>query len=250
MGFTKLDEGIVFSSIMAEDDSVFKVFSIFLATCKSNGVSPVSPIFISSITKKPIEEVMRCVKILESPDPLSRSTTDEGRRIRKVDGGYFLINYLKYRDFTYSDNPEAIKKRKQRERGDISGHVPLCPNVSGTFRDISGHSASASVSGIKEGMQGGNDNKNTAFNINGFDIPYSFYVSVLKKCNNDVEQAGRVFFRAKCQSTKNPIAWISAGLVKNKDGEYYALKSIAQEDTDSIGMRKWIDTVVNHYKDE
>jgi len=139
MGFTKLDEGIVFSSIMGEDDSVFKVFSIFLATCKSNGISPVSPVFISSITHKAIEEVMRCIGVLEAPDPLSRSTNDEGRRIRKVDGGYFVINYQKYRDFTYSDNPEAVRKRKQREERDILGHVPTCP-------DISGHSASASSS--------------------------------------------------------------------------------------------------------
>jgi hypothetical protein len=82
---------------------------------------------------------MRCINILESPDPLSRSINDEGRRIRKVDGGYFLINYQKYRDFTYSDNPEAVRKRKQREERDNMGHVPTCP-------DISGHSASASAS--------------------------------------------------------------------------------------------------------
>ncbi len=124
---------------MAEDDSVFKVFTIFMATCKSNGISPVSPVFIGSITKKPIDEIMRCIKVLESPDPLSRSTTDDGRRIRKVDGGYFLINYKKYRDFTYSDNPEAVRKRKYREERDNQGHVPddsKCP----------GHSASASAS--------------------------------------------------------------------------------------------------------
>jgi len=155
MGFTKLDEGIVFSSIMGEDDSVFKVFSIFLATCKSNGISPVSPVFISSITKKPLEEVMRCILVLESPDPLSRSTTEEGRRIKKVDGGYYLVNYHKYRDFTYSDNPEAVRKRIQRSNKDILGHVPCCP-------DISGHSASASYSvsssnSHKEGESGGKE---------------------------------------------------------------------------------------------
>ena len=138
MGFTKLDEGIIYSSLMGEDDSVFKIFTALMAGCKSNGICPFSPVFLSSITKKSIEEIHRCLEILESPDPDSRSITDEGRRIRRVDGGFFLINYQKYRDWTYSDNPEAVKKRLQREkkRGDIQGHVP----------DIQGHSASASVS--------------------------------------------------------------------------------------------------------
>jgi len=135
MGFTKLDEGIIYSSIMGENDSVFRIWIILLATCKSTGISPLSPVFIKNLTGKSLEEVNKCLEILMAPDSSSRSKNDEGRRIRSVDGGYQVINYLKYRDFTYSDNPEAIKKRRQR-KGDISGHVP----------DISGHSASASVS--------------------------------------------------------------------------------------------------------
>lgn len=137
MGFTKLDEGIVFSSIMSEDDSVFKVWTILLATCKQDGISHISSSFIEKITGKDEAEIDRCLKILSSPDKKSRSTNDEGKRIEKVDGGYSVINYQKYREFTYSDNPEAVKKRKQRDKkGDILGHVP----------DMFGHSASASAS--------------------------------------------------------------------------------------------------------
>jgi hypothetical protein len=91
---------------------------------------------------------------------------------------------------------------------------------------------------------------NIAFEINGTKIPYSFYMSVLKKCNGDIEQAGRVFFRAKCRATQNPIAWISKGMMKDDKGEYYAMKSIREEDEDPQGVREWIDTVVNHYKDD
>ncbi len=148
MGFTKLDDGIIYSSVMGEDDSVFRVWIILLASCKSNGISPLSPIFIKNITGKTIEEINRCLHILSEPDINSRSKNDDGRRIRSVDGGFLVINYKKYRDFTYSDSPEAIKKRMQRDK---KGHVP----------DISGHSASASISSSastsvesKEGMQG------------------------------------------------------------------------------------------------
>lgn len=90
---------------------------------------------------------------------------------------------------------------------------------------------------------------NIAFEINGTKIPYSFYMSVLKKCNGDREMAGRVFFRAKCRATQNPIAWISKGMMKDDKGEYYAMKSIREEDEDPQAVRQWIDTVVNKYKE-
>jgi hypothetical protein len=161
MGFTKLDEGIVFSSIMGEDDSVFKVWAVFMATCKENGISPISPVFISSVTKKTIDEVMRCIGILESPDPISRSIAEDGRRIRRVDGGYFLINYKKYREFTYSSSPKALKQRRYRERlKNVTDSNALPYKV--TDGNISASaSESASVKG-EEGM-GEEENKNSTY---------------------------------------------------------------------------------------
>lgn len=122
MGFTKLDSGIVQSSIMLEDSDTFKAWIIFLASCDSDGIARVSPVYISSICHFTIEKTMQIIKKLESPDELSRSINNEGKRIERVDGGYKIINYLKYREFTYSDSKEAIKKRRQREghKGDMS----------------------------------------------------------------------------------------------------------------------------------
>ena len=91
-------------------------------------------------------------------------------------------------------------------------------------------------------------NGNTAFEICGTKITYGFYGSILKACAGDIEMAGRVFFRAKCRATQNPVAWISAGMML-KDGERYALKSIREEDEDPQAVRQWIDSVVNHYED-
>jgi hypothetical protein len=139
MGFTKLDEGILQSSIMAEKSDVFKVWIALLASCGSDGVSKVSSIFLSSACHLSLRIVDHAIEILSMPDPRSRSLSDEGRRIRRVDGGYFLVNYDKYRAFSYSDNPEAIRKREYRHRikdDSDSGHSGTCP----------GHSASASAS--------------------------------------------------------------------------------------------------------
>lgn len=138
MGFTKLDEGILQSSVMAESSDTFKVWVALLAACKQDGVARVSPIFISSICRLDQPVVDGAIATLESPDSRSRSTEDDGRRIRRVDGGFFVINYQKYREFTLSDSPEAVRQRRHRERvktRDNALHVT-------TSRDIS---ASASV---------------------------------------------------------------------------------------------------------
>jgi hypothetical protein len=145
MGFTKLDEGILQSSVVREDGNTFKVWIILLAACKEDGVARVSPVFISSIGGIKIEKVMASLKKLESPDPLSRSTNNDGRRIERVNGGFCIINYHKYRNFTYSGSKEAVKKRKQRERninvlGDRKG------TNKGRVPKNKGHSASASAS--------------------------------------------------------------------------------------------------------
>ena len=116
MGFTKLDEGILQSSIMREDPEVFKIFIALLASCRENGVSPVSPLFLESVTRLPIEKVMECLAKLEDKDDFSRSMNDEGRRIKRIDGGYEIINYLKYRSRKYSMKPGAIRTRESRAR--------------------------------------------------------------------------------------------------------------------------------------
>lgn len=157
MGFTKLDSGIVQSSIMQEDPEVFKAWIVFLAVCDPDGVSRVSPVYISSICHFSIERTMEIIRLLESPDPLSRSINDDGKRIERVDGGYRIINYQKYREFTYSKSPDALRKRKKREEQKcepkdppaLSGQMWTKTDMSGRVRtnvDNFGHSASASAS--------------------------------------------------------------------------------------------------------
>jgi uncharacterized phage protein (TIGR02220 family) len=135
MGFTKLDEGILQSSIMAENSDVFKTFIAILAACKQDGVARVSSIYLASVCHLPLDVVDKAIATLEAPDPRSRSLVEKGRRIRRVDGGYFVINHGRYRAFDYSNKPEAIRQRRHRAKvmeRDMS-------------RDISA-SASASVS--------------------------------------------------------------------------------------------------------
>lgn len=128
MGFTKLDENILLSSIMSEDANTFKVWIALLASCKANGISPATIPYLSSVCRIDIKTIEKSIEKLSSPDKYSRSLENEGRRIERVDGGFKIINYQKYRDYSYSDSPEAIKKRKQREEKREGQKRDMSPN--------------------------------------------------------------------------------------------------------------------------
>jgi len=137
MGFAKLSDSLVFSSILREDDAVFKVFFLILSQARASGVAPISTDFIASITRKSDTEVDRCLGVLEAPDPKSKTLTDEGRRIRRVDGGFEVINYHKYRQDAEAETVRVYEReRKRRQREPV-------PDMS---RNVPGRSASASAS--------------------------------------------------------------------------------------------------------
>lgn len=148
--FTKLDRGILLSSIMAEDSDTFKVWIVLLAACDADGIAPVSAVYISSVARLPLDTVKAAIARLEAPDPESRSTNDEGRRLRRVDGGYEIVNYEVYRAKSLRE-AEAERKRLYRNgkahppnpplsdgegekegEGEASPPVRNCPDKPGT----------------------------------------------------------------------------------------------------------------------
>jgi len=162
MGFTKLDEGILQSSVMAESPETFKVWIAMIAACRENGVAKVSPVYLSSVCRLPIEDVEKALEVLSGPDKHSRSTNDDGRRIIRVDGGFEIINYKKYRAFTGSDSTGAIRQRRYRERKCVAsnGEAVTSRNKRNALRcnESDGNtSASASASVVLGGGTGGGE---------------------------------------------------------------------------------------------
>ncbi len=137
MGFTKLDEGILQSSIMAEDSDTFKIWITLLAACKENGVAYVSPVFISSICRMDLDVVSRSLQKLEDPDPFSRSLEEDGRRVRRVDGGFEIINYHVYRTRSLKA-AEAERKRLYRTKSKREEEEEAEAEESGQTRTPSG----------------------------------------------------------------------------------------------------------------
>lgn len=59
------------------------------------------------------EDGIAALRRLGSPDPESRTPDHEGRRLVRVDGGYLVLNFMRYRD---RDNTAAERAKRYRER--------------------------------------------------------------------------------------------------------------------------------------
>jgi hypothetical protein len=88
-------------------------------------------------------EGWRALERLCAPDPDSRSQEYEGRRMARINGGYLVLNYMRYRDF---DHSAADRMRRMRHRRKTEGVTPngdtVTPNVT------HGSTASASASEV------------------------------------------------------------------------------------------------------
>ena len=154
MGFTKLDSGIVDSSIWAEPLATRVVWVTFLAKSNYHGIVKASRsgmLRSSNVMEKDFNEA---IQTLESPDSDSRSPEFDGRRIQKIEGGWQILNYQRYREFSYSDSPSAIRQRRHREeRRDRSLHVTKGCDISASAS--ASESSSLSLTKNIEEIKGG-----------------------------------------------------------------------------------------------
>jgi hypothetical protein len=63
------------------------------------------------------EEGRAALEALCEPDPHSRTADFEGRRMARVDGGFVVLNYMKYRD---KDHTAAERMRRYRDKGNVT----------------------------------------------------------------------------------------------------------------------------------
>jgi hypothetical protein len=138
MAFVKLDTGILNSTLWMERDcrEVFitallmaepKEFShpveqMEVRSMKPTGfVAPsgwygfVAAAGIGIITRSLVEKELgfKALEMLGNPECDSRSVEFDGRRMIRVDGGFLILNYMKYRD---RDHTAAERQRRLRER--------------------------------------------------------------------------------------------------------------------------------------
>lgn len=115
MSYTKLFSNIITSTIWNEDDQTRIVWITMLALADKNGEVQGTVPGLARIAGVPTEACRNAIAKFLAPDPDSRSKDDEGRRIEPIDGGWFLINYAKYREMASdSDRKEKAAARQRR----------------------------------------------------------------------------------------------------------------------------------------
>lgn len=92
---------IVWITILAKKDRNGFVRSALWALARDAGVTE--------------DECREAIRVLESPDPESNTKAEEGRRIRKVDGGWLVINHFLHRDRISKEYRKAYQREWQRE---------------------------------------------------------------------------------------------------------------------------------------
>ena len=146
-GFVKLDSGILTSTLwvnrdqrdvfitallMAEPYEIMEpmeqiqvdklVTTGFVVPPGWYGFAHASGLGIIRMSGLDHEEGIEALRELGSPDPESRSSGFDGRRLIRVDGGYVILNYMKYRERDYT-SAERSKRYRDRKLGKVA---PAC----------------------------------------------------------------------------------------------------------------------------
>lgn len=136
MPYVKLDTGILDSTLWVSDPETRIVFITMLAMAGPDGMCESTAPGIARRANIGLESVRRALAVLEAPDEDSRSLDLEGRRVVREDGGYRIVNYLKYRD---KDHTAAQRMRRMRERQNRNAQ----PDVTHVTRNVTQAEAEA-----------------------------------------------------------------------------------------------------------
>jgi len=123
-GFTKLFDSILDSSIWQESKETKIVWITMLAMADRSGVIEAAIPGLANRAGVTIQEAETAVETFLSPDPYSRTTDYEGRRIEKVDGGWRLLNHEKFRQkLSAAERKEYQREWMRKKRAEKSTNV-------------------------------------------------------------------------------------------------------------------------------
>lgn len=114
MAYTKLSSTIVNSTVWAESDRTLRIWIGLLALADARGQVVMSRFSLRKILEVSFDDLDAALEIFKSPDPHSRSTELEGRRIIEIDGGWQLVNYAAYRCLDSEEHRRSKNAEYQR----------------------------------------------------------------------------------------------------------------------------------------
>ena len=95
--YVKLFSSILTSSVWGESNSTRIVWITMLALADKDGDVRASPGGLARLANVSTSECQAALSCFLAPDPESGTPEDDGRRIEQRDGGWFILNYTKYR---------------------------------------------------------------------------------------------------------------------------------------------------------
>ena len=186
--YTKLFSTIVTSTIWQEPDRTRIVWITMLALSDKNGEIHASIPGLARIAGVPTADCETAINAFLSPDAYSRTPEHEGRRIAKIDGGWELLNFQKYRLLASTADTLAKNASRQKRFRDRNG------KVTDSNADVTHSNAPVTVNTLK--AEADTDSKAEAEEIiqpvrkrtrEGFEKFWSIYPK--KKGKGDAEKA-------------------------------------------------------------
>lgn len=94
------------------------------------GFVPAAGIGILSVARIDRDAGIEALRRLGEPDKESRSRDFDGRRLIRIDGGYLVLNYIRYRerDYTAADRARRWRERRKAKSNAVSDR-PIHRNV-------------------------------------------------------------------------------------------------------------------------
>jgi hypothetical protein len=115
--YTPIFGKIVDSSLWRESDLVVKVYLTMLAKKDMDHVVRANAYMIGEWAKKTEKEALEAIKVLSSPDRKRiEPQPHEGRRIKKVEDGWLILNGQYYEDMARDVARKFRKAKWEREK--------------------------------------------------------------------------------------------------------------------------------------
>lgn len=139
-GWTPLFEQIIASSIWSAPSHIRIAWITMLACCRRDGVCPMTAGGLSRLANITIDQAEEALRVLSSPDPDTLTQENDGRRIERVQTGWYLLNWSKYREcakkqILREQNREA-QARYRSKKDDEKVVVTSVPKPSPTLDEV------------------------------------------------------------------------------------------------------------------
>ena len=115
--YVKLFGSILDSSVWDEDHATRLVWITMLTMADQDGVVRAADSGIAHRARVSPAECAKAFKVLSEPDIESKSQEYGGRRIERIEGGWLVLNYRKYREIrTEQQVRDALRQQRHRQK--------------------------------------------------------------------------------------------------------------------------------------